>query len=100
MRRVHLCTIRRRSGSWCKSLILGDFDVAYVSTGKKQIGNPAGGGYRSGLGAFLFRTIGLEQCLYEPNVVVNRVAFLIFGLIPGEGRAWWIVLATSSSHAC
>ena len=72
--------------------------MAYVSTGKKQIGNPAGGGYRSGLGAFLFRTIGLEQCLYEPNVVVNRVAFLIFGLIPGEGRASWIVPATSS-HA-
>ena len=32
----------------------------------------------------LFRTIGLEQNLYEPNVVVNRVAFLVFGLIPGE----------------
>jgi len=32
----------------------------------------------------LFRTIGLEQNLYEPNVVVNRVAFLVLGLIPGE----------------
>ena len=57
--------------------------MSYVSTGKKQIGNPAGGP-RGGLGAALFRTIGLEQNIYEPNVVVNRVAFLVFGLIPGE----------------
>ena len=64
--------------------IFGDYDVTYVSTGGKQIGNPAGGRFRGGLGAFLFRTIGLEQNLYEPNVVVNRVAFLIFGLIPGQ----------------
>ena len=65
-------------------LIFGDYDVAYVSTGRRQIGNPAGGRFRGGLGAMLFRTIGLEQNLYEPNVVVNRVAFLVFGLIPGE----------------
>ena len=58
--------------------------MSYVSTGKKQIGNPAGGRFRGGLGAALFRTIGLEQNIYEPNVVVNRVAFLVFGLIPGE----------------
>ena len=64
--------------------IFGDYDVSYVSTGKKQIGNPAGGRFRGGLGAALFRTIGLEQNIYEPNVVVNRVAFLVFGLIPGE----------------
>ena len=65
-------------------LIFGDYDVTYVSTGRRQIGNPAGGRFRGGLGAMLFRTIGLEQNLYEPNVVVNRVAFLVFGLIPGE----------------
>ena len=65
-------------------LIFGDYDVSYVSTGKKQIGNPAGGRSRGGLGAALFRTQGLEQNLYEPNVVVNRVAFLVLGLIPGE----------------
>lgn len=65
-------------------LIFGDYDVSYVSTGKKQIGNPAGGRFRGGLGAALFRTQGLEQNLYEPNVVVNRVAFLVLGLIPGE----------------
>ena len=65
-------------------LIFGDYDVTYVSTGGRQIGNPAGGRFRGGLGAMLFRTIGLEQNLYEPNVVVNRVAFLVLGLIPGE----------------
>jgi len=65
-------------------LIFGDYDVTYVSTGRRQIGNPAGGRFRGGLGAMLFRTIGLEQNLYEPNVVVNRVAFLVLGLIPGE----------------
>jgi hypothetical protein len=65
-------------------LIFGDYDVSYVSTGGKQIGNPAGGRFRGGLGAALFRTVGLEQNLYQPDVVVNRVAFLVFGLIPGE----------------
>ena len=64
--------------------VYGDYDVSYVSTGRAQIGNPAGGRFRGGIGAMLFRTIGLEQNLYEPNVVVNRVAFLVFGLIPGE----------------
>ena len=65
-------------------LIFGDYDVSYVSTGGRQIGNPAGGRFRGGLGSALFRTTGLEQNLYEPDVVVNRVAFLVFGLIPGE----------------
>ena len=65
-------------------LIFGDYDVSYVSTGGRQIGNPAGGRFRGGLGSALFRTVGLEQNLYEPDVVVNRVAFLVFGLIPGE----------------
>lgn len=65
-------------------LIFGDYDVSYVSTGGKQIGNPAGGRFRGALGSFLFRTTGLEQNLYEPNIVINRVAFLVFGLIPGE----------------
>ena len=65
-------------------LIFGDYDVSYVSAGGDQVGNPAGGRFRGGLGAALFRTTGLEQNLYEPDVVVNRVAFLVFGLIPGE----------------
>ena len=64
--------------------IFGDYDVSYVSAGGEQVGNPAGGRFRGGLGAALFRTTGLEQNLYEPDVVVNRVAFLVFGLIPGE----------------
>jgi hypothetical protein len=65
-------------------LIFGDYDVSYVSTGGQQIGNPAGGRFRGALGTFLFKTTGLEQNLYDPNFVVNRVAFLVFGLIPGE----------------
>lgn len=62
----------------------GYYDVSYVSVGDKQTGNPAGGRFRSPLGKFLFKTIGLEQNLFPPNKIENRVAFTLLGCLPGE----------------
>jgi hypothetical protein len=64
--------------------IFGYYDVSYVSVGANQVGNPAGGRFRSPLGRFLFRTIGLEQNLFAPNRIENRVAFTVLGCLPGE----------------
>jgi len=64
--------------------IFGYYDVSYVSVGANQVGQPAGGRFRSPLGRFLFKTIGLEQNLFEPNNIENRVAFTLFGCLPGE----------------
>lgn len=54
-------------------LLWGNYDVAYVSSGKSQRGNPAGGRFRGKLGKALFQTNILEQNLYSPDVVVNKV---------------------------
>lgn len=62
--------------------IFGNYNVSYVSMGKRQYGQPAGGRFRTGLGRFLFRTTGLFQSVLKPNVVVNKVALKIFGFIP------------------
>ena len=62
--------------------IYGNYNVSYVSMGKRQYGQPAGGRFRTGFGRFLFRTTGLFQSVLEPNVVVNKVALKIFGFIP------------------
>lgn len=64
--------------------VFGYYDVSYVSVGDKQTGNPAGGRFRSPLGKFLFKTIGLEQNLFAPNKIENRVAFTLLGCLPGE----------------
>lgn len=64
--------------------IFGYYEVSYVSVGANQVGNPAGGRFRSPLGRFLFRTIGLEQNLFAPNRIENRVAFTVLGCLPGE----------------
>ena len=45
---------------------------------------PASGAFRSKLGRLIFKTEGLEQNLVEPNFVENRVAFELFGCLPGE----------------
>ena len=44
--------------------MLGDFDVAYVSTGGRQKGQPAGGRFRSGLGRALFSTTAVCQSIF------------------------------------
>lgn len=78
--------------------LLGDFDVAYVSTGGKQKGQPAGGRFRSGLGRALFATTAVCQSIFyddvkEENVkeekdktlmVTNKVAFRLAGLLEGS----------------
>ena len=47
--------------------------VAYVSTGNKQAGQPAGGRFRGGLGKLLFRTTLLAQSVLQPDLVTNKV---------------------------
>ena len=64
--------------------IFGYYDVAYTKAGSRQDGAPAGGVFRSKLGRLIFKTEGLEQNLAEPNFVENRVAFELFGCLPGE----------------
>lgn len=62
--------------------IYGNYNVSYVSMGKKQYGQPAGGRFRTGLGRFLFQTTGLFQSVLQPDIVVNKVDLKIFGFIP------------------
>ncbi|KAL4445848.1 hypothetical protein ABPG77_009047 [Micractinium sp. CCAP 211/92] len=64
--------------------IFGNYEVAYVSMGKAQYGQPAGGRFRGGLGKLLFRTTLLAQSVLQPDVVTNKVAFRLLGLIPGS----------------
>jgi hypothetical protein len=61
----------------------GNCNVAYVSTGANQYGQPAGGRFRTGFGKIFFTTTGLFQSLFSPNIAVNKVQFLLFGCIPG-----------------
>eukprot|EP00240_Pyramimonas_obovata_P005881 CAMPEP_0118921330 /NCGR_PEP_ID=MMETSP1169-20130426/661_1 /TAXON_ID=36882 /ORGANISM="Pyramimonas obovata, Strain CCMP722" /LENGTH=337 /DNA_ID=CAMNT_0006862043 /DNA_START=68 /DNA_END=1081 /DNA_ORIENTATION=- len=65
-------------------LLWGNYNVSYVSAGKSQQGNPAGGRFRGKLGKALFQTTVLEQNLYAPDVVVNKVGFKLLGFIPGQ----------------
>lgn len=63
--------------------VFGNYNVAYVSTGNRQYGQPAGGRFRTGAARILFRTTGLFQSLLHPDVVINKVAFRLFGIISG-----------------
>lgn len=54
-------------------LIFGNYNVAYVSMGDRQYGQPAGGRFRGGLGKLLFRTTLLAQSVLKPDVVTNKV---------------------------
>lgn len=63
-------------------LIYGNYNVSYTLMGNRQYGQPAGGRFRTGLGALLFKTRGLYQSVLRPDVVVNKVALDIFRLLP------------------
>lgn len=63
-------------------LLWGNYNVAYVSMGKKQYGQPAGGRFRTGLGKFLFKTNALCQSIIRPNIVTNKIKISLFGFIP------------------
>lgn len=68
--------------------LMGNYDVAYVGTGKDQRneGNPAGGRYRGTIGRLFFETQNLFQNLLKGDdgeiVVVNVVKGRLFKLIP------------------
>jgi hypothetical protein len=64
-------------------LIFGDYVVAYVSVGNRQLGAPAGGAFRGTLGRALFSTRLLAQSVLKPDVVTNYVGFALLGGIPG-----------------
>jgi hypothetical protein len=54
-------------------LVFGNYNVAYVSAGSRQGGQPAGGRFRGGLGKLLFRTTCLAQSVLQPDIVTNKV---------------------------
>jgi hypothetical protein len=56
-------------------LVFGNYNVAYVSAGPKQYGQPVGGRFRGTLGKLLFRTTFLGQSVLQPNIVTNKVAW-------------------------
>ncbi|CAN0581604.1 unnamed protein product, partial [Ectocarpus sp. 12 AP-2014] len=67
------------------SRVFGNYNVAYVSSGSSQRGNPAGGRWRGRVGRTLFRqaTEEMFQHLLEPATAVNMVVFRAFGLLTG-----------------
>lgn len=80
-----LCERGRRQTPLSDGRIFDQYEVAYTSSSGDQNrrGAPAGGRFRGRVGRLLFRSRGLYQHLYGPNVVVNLVAFRLLGLIPG-----------------
>lgn len=54
-------------------LVFGNYNVAYVSAGPKQYGQPVGGRFRGTFGKLLFRTTFLGQSVLQPNIVTNKV---------------------------
>jgi hypothetical protein len=62
--------------------IYGNYNVSYTLMGNRQYGQPAGGRFRTGIGALLFRTTGLFQSVLAPDVVINKVALRILRCIP------------------
>lgn len=64
-------------------LVFGNYNVAYVSAGPGQSGQPAGGRFRGGLGKLLFRTTFLGQSVLQPDIVTNKLAFRLLGFLPG-----------------
>eukprot|EP00873_Tetraselmis_striata_P011334 jgi/Tetstr1/431598/TSEL_021128.t1 len=64
-------------------LLFGNYEVSYVSAGRKQDGAPAGGNFREGIGKAIFHTRGVYQAVLQPDIAVNKVAFSLLGVIPG-----------------
>ncbi|GBG00114.1 hypothetical protein Rsub_12855 [Raphidocelis subcapitata] len=68
-------------------LLWGNYTVAYTSVARateaQRRGQPAGGRFRSGVGRALFSTTGLFQSVLRPDVATNKVAFRLFGVLPG-----------------
>ncbi|CAM9731826.1 unnamed protein product [Scytosiphon promiscuus] len=67
---------------WLKdSRVFGNYNVAYVSSGSSERGNPAGGRWRGRVGRSLFRTEEMFQHLVEPATAVNMIVFRALGLL-------------------
>jgi len=64
-------------------LLFGNCEVSYAATGRKQDGAPAGGTFRDGIGKAIFFTRGVYQAVLPPDIVVNKVAFSLLGVIDG-----------------
>ena len=67
-------------------LVFGNYNVAYVSAGSRQGGQPAGGRFRGGLGKLLFRTTCLAQSVLQPDIVTNKV----LGWVGVDGWLCWV----------
>ncbi|KAL5558280.1 hypothetical protein UlMin_034491 [Ulmus minor] len=60
-------------------LIFGDWDVVYCSRPTSP-----GGGYRSAFARLFLQTKEMIQGLEAPDIVINKVAFSVFGFLDGE----------------
>jgi hypothetical protein len=65
----------------------GNYEVRYTSTARssaaQQRGQPAGGRFRGRIGRLLFKTTGVFQSVLQPDIATNKVAFKMFGVLPG-----------------
>jgi len=81
-------------------LLYGNYDVSFVSSGNEQRGNPAGGGYRGGLGKLLFDSRGVYQHIVKATddaddrpIVINYIvgkafkAFFLSVILRGRAQA-------------
>eukprot|EP00878_Enallax_costatus_P021145 GHUV01022378.1.p1 GENE.GHUV01022378.1~~GHUV01022378.1.p1 ORF type:complete len:153 (+),score=50.07 GHUV01022378.1:1456-1914(+) len=66
-------------------LLFGNYNVAYTSTARAptERGQPAGGRFRGRIGRALFKTTGVFQSVLQPDIATNKVAFKLFGVLPG-----------------
>eukprot|EP01025_Chloroclados_australasicus_P040043 TRINITY_DN41664_c0_g2_i1.p2 TRINITY_DN41664_c0_g2~~TRINITY_DN41664_c0_g2_i1.p2 ORF type:complete len:344 (-),score=18.64 TRINITY_DN41664_c0_g2_i1:468-1370(-) len=66
-------------------LVYGNYTVAYTSSGTNYgpQNAPAGGRFRAGIGRVVFDTRKVCQSILKPNIVINKVEFALFSIIPG-----------------
>lgn len=67
-----------------KQDLLGNYIVSYVSAGKSQKGNPAGGNYRGRIGRLLFKTTGLYQHLLDEETENSQGRIEVINLVVGR----------------
>ena len=81
--------------------LVGNYEVVYTSTrNASQQGAPAGGRFRSGLGKALFKTTGLYQSILEGGIAVNKVSFLVLGILRGHVALRGAVKPQTNGRTC